>query len=549
MDEHSAQDENNKMDTTPLPVSLNPEVIESRNLAPEIELPQIFQKIVQERGNFRDLDETELEKQLEEEEDSSKAFSGKQDPYYGFTILPSQQEGNDVSQNSMNIHDYKKELVDYILIAQNECSLALDMTSLLLSKYKQSSSDTISPFLKSTVPPGSLGLERCHPPEAKESDSILAMCWKRKSLTSSKNLLFDAKERLSKVVDSEREYFQILSNVRDSSWPLVLSNKGGNYDVSVQYSALGGISLGLGLVRKDQEKQSYNFESGLVHQKASLRVDLVSSTGKIIASSKWNWSWGIQEEEDQLLVKIQSAQRVLLEMDVWNALLQEAQICENQGVVFTGDTIVLSCNPEFSLRIFLDTNTEESRQDPEADFLNVDQEEEYDYETKKLSQRCCDAVNAITHILFLQYCRNPNRKLQQAELAMVIDASAPQIIRPLIFYYAIHEEARQFQNWLQNEGIKFEYLPSYPWESAQDFLTFENFLLTNRLSLQWYLDLDSSLPAHIQHNPTLHGTEKTVWKYKDAYNFYKFSSVKNMCQYIEHARKQRGEVASNAIQE
>ncbi|WBW72338.1 mediator complex subunit Med17 [Schizosaccharomyces osmophilus] len=547
MDQSSAQDENSKMDATPLPVSLNPEVIESRNLAPEIDLPQIFQKIVQDRGNFRDLDENELEKQLEDEQDFTKTFPGKQDPYYGFTILPTQQEANDVSPGSTNVHDHKKELIDHILIAQNECSLALDMTSLLLSKYKQSSSDTISPFLKSTVPPGSLGLERCHPPEVKESDNVLAMCWKRKSLHSSKSLLADAKERLSKVVDSEREYFQMLSNVRDSSWPLVLSNKRGNYDVSIQYSAIGGTSLGLGLIRKDQAKQSYNFETGLAHEKANLRVDLVSSSGKVIASSKWNWNWGIQEE-DPLLVKIQSAQRVLLEMDVWSALLQEAQICENQGVVFTGDTIFLSCNSEFSLRISLDTGAEDIRQSSEDD-SDQEQGEEYDEETRRFLQKCCNAANAITQILFLQYCRNPTRKLQQAELAMVIDPSAPQIIRPLIFYYAIHEEARQFQKWLQNEGIKFEYLPSYPWETARDFTTFESSLLTNRINLQWYLDLGFSLSANIQHNPTMHGTEKTVWKYKDAYNYYKFSSVKNLCQYIEHARKQREEMASKTNEE
>ncbi|EPX71133.1 mediator complex subunit Srb4 [Schizosaccharomyces octosporus yFS286] len=537
MDQSPVQDENSKMDATPLPVSLNPEVIESRNLAPEIDLPQIFQKIVQERGNFRDLDESELEKQLEDEQDFTKTLPGRQDPYYGFTILPTQQEANDVSSGSTNIHDYKRELIDHILIAQNECSLALDMTSLLLSKYKQFSSDTISPFLKSTVPPGSLGLERCHPPEIKESDNILATCWKRKSLNSSKNLLSDAKERLSKVVDSEREYFQSLSNVRDSSWPLVLSNKRGNYDVSIQYSALGGTSLGLGLIRKDQAKQSYNFETGLAHEKARLRVDLISSSEKVISSSKWDWNWGI--EEDPLLVKIQSAQQVLLEMDVWNALLQEAQICENQGVVFTGDTIYLSCASEFSLRISLDTSAEESGNSSE-DMSDVEQQEEYDEETKALLQRCCNSVNAIIHILFLQYCRNPTRKLQQAELAMVIDPSAPQIIRPLIFYYAIHEETRQFQKWLQNEGIKFEYIPSYPWETAKDFIAFESSLLTNRLNLQWYLDLGFSLNADIQHNPTMHGTEKTVWKYKDAYNYYKFSSVKTLCQYIEHVRNQKG---------
>ncbi|KAL2315424.1 hypothetical protein POMI540_0884 [Schizosaccharomyces pombe] len=531
-----AEEANKDADISSLSLSLDPEIIGGQNNFLENNLQQIFQKIIQERGPFRDLKEEDLQKELQKEsiKDESSAKSSETENVLEFATLDSKRNVNDTEVESMDSQAYKKELIEQIMIAQTECSLALDMTSLLLSKFKENSIETISPFLKSTVPPGSLQFSRSQPPESKESDATLAKCWKEKSLTSSCKFLFEAKERLTSVVETEHEYYTELVKVKEASWPLF--NSQGSNHLSVQYSCLGGISLGLGLIRMKPESKSFEVQSSLLYSQAALKISILNKDRDEIGSS--TWSWPSQNCNSVLLKDIYKLQEILFEMDIWNSLLQEAQSCGNQGVNFTGDEILVPISDDHVVRITLETsskNTEsgftedkKSNEDTSTNFVTIKQE-------KELLKCLCDTLNAIAHILFLKHCRKSDRRSQQPELYMAIDANAPLILRPLIFYYNLNQESLEFQRWLKQRDISFKFMPNYPWEKAKDFLELENSLSINRLSISWRIMVSNFEPAiFIQHTPTLHGTDKSVWRCKDQYSSNQFSSLKNVCQYIEH---------------
>ena len=106
-----------------------------------------------------------------------------------------------------------------------ESAYALDFVSLLLSKHvlKQAEA-SISPFLKQSVPMGSLGTEILQLPQIPDSknrdDDRVSTGWKQQSLHATQDSLIQAATRLEKELKKETDYWEQVLAVKEKGWSI-----------------------------------------------------------------------------------------------------------------------------------------------------------------------------------------------------------------------------------------------------------------------------------------------------------------------------------------
>ncbi|QLQ78602.1 hypothetical protein HG537_0A08490 [Torulaspora globosa] len=110
----------------------------------------------------------------------------------------------------------RKEMVEHVNLALNESSLALEFLSLLLSSVRESAGTaSMSPFLKKTVPVGSLNSDKLplahQTREEIVSSEIISRGWKLRSLNESRSLLKEKYSSLTKIIEKEHQYWTKIS--------------------------------------------------------------------------------------------------------------------------------------------------------------------------------------------------------------------------------------------------------------------------------------------------------------------------------------------------
>ena len=122
------------------------------------------------------------------------------------------------------LESIRSSMVEEINLALNESSLALETVSLLLSSVRENNAkNSISPFLKRTVPLGSLNSDKVTRIETgttitedfkrKKEMVAFALGWKLRCLEVSRNLLRETVESLWDTIGREHEYWRRISNV------------------------------------------------------------------------------------------------------------------------------------------------------------------------------------------------------------------------------------------------------------------------------------------------------------------------------------------------
>lgn len=166
---------------------------------------------------------------------------------------------DELPSNMMTITDFNKirsEMLEQTTIALNESSLALETVSLLLSATRENNAkSTISPFLKSTVPLGSLNGDIVpQDPQNINDDLLFNVGWKLKCLNDSKQILRDSVDKLKIDLMKEHTYWRkigkyisnndILFKMRDKTTGLrTLAVKYGFEDSGSDYDRDRGIAI------------------------------------------------------------------------------------------------------------------------------------------------------------------------------------------------------------------------------------------------------------------------------------------------------------------
>jgi mediator of RNA polymerase II transcription subunit 17 len=128
--------------------------------------------------------------------------------------------------------------------AHMEASFALDFVSLLLSKHNPRQAETsMSPFLKTAAPLGSLNSEIINPPPrpdtALKDIKSVSRGWRLQNLNSAASKLLNAGTRLDTEVDAEKDYWDQVLAIKEKGWKVCRLPRDGQA-LGVQYGFLEG---------------------------------------------------------------------------------------------------------------------------------------------------------------------------------------------------------------------------------------------------------------------------------------------------------------------
>ena len=103
--------------------------------------------------------------------------------------------------------------------------MTLDFVSLLLSKHVPApAQSTISPYLRQTLPLGSLGADIGQAPQVsdieKHNQEMVSIGWRMQSLSGAADSLLKSASRLEGEIGRETAYWNQVLAVKEKGWPL-----------------------------------------------------------------------------------------------------------------------------------------------------------------------------------------------------------------------------------------------------------------------------------------------------------------------------------------
>lgn len=178
-------------------ISLDPE--SPPGTEPELPLGALIQRITQERGSFTKLNEQELEQ--------SDRAAGSTEPSPDSTSPSDQQQAEKSSEEEKDFARLRSELIAKVGTALNESALNLDFVSLLVSASRpQAGESSMSPMLKSQIPPSSFNADTVTQP-ASTLPAQSGYGWKIKAYNQSAEHLTNSANELAERVKLEGQFW------------------------------------------------------------------------------------------------------------------------------------------------------------------------------------------------------------------------------------------------------------------------------------------------------------------------------------------------------
>ncbi|KAI0389416.1 subunit 17 of mediator complex-domain-containing protein [Xylariaceae sp. FL0594] len=183
-------------------------------------IPEFVARVNAQPGGFRDLDETQLRRELqakqrgEVDQDGMDRSSDDEDE---------DEEAGENDGKEKTTVAVRDEFLRNIDFAHQSAMLALDFVSLLLSKeVPVQASTTLSPTLRDLVGIGTLGASRLKDANVterqKQDDVDVATGWRIMGINSVVDSLLAAADRLENEVDLEVKYWDDVLAVSDDGW-------------------------------------------------------------------------------------------------------------------------------------------------------------------------------------------------------------------------------------------------------------------------------------------------------------------------------------------
>lgn len=134
--------------------------------------------------------------------------------------------------------------------AHAEATFALDFVSLLSSKHNPRQAElSMSPYLKTKAPLGSLGIDVTRTPERSANEQAdvdtVSRGWKMESFRSAADKLLRSAARLEETVAAETLYWSEVLAVKDKGWKVCRLPRE-KQTLGVQYGFMEGVFLRCG---------------------------------------------------------------------------------------------------------------------------------------------------------------------------------------------------------------------------------------------------------------------------------------------------------------
>lgn len=298
-------------------------------------------RINHERGSFRDLTTESLQAEAATEAQHESTTSAE-------VAEAISKDAEDTAQSKSRIEALqraKAELQGHIATAQNEALMALDFVSLLISKDMPRQADqTMSPFLKQQVKPGTLGLDMWQnmpPDRAREStDATIAKGWRMKMLHQSADSLLDAATRLQADVKKETEYWTQVLHISDSGWPVSrMPRERGTLGVRYGFSEATGEFKARGMAAlRSTADGAIRLDTGPHEEHKTIRVRILDKEGHVLSESRGPQ---VSITTPDMQDRIRRARDSLFEQELFYEMTRETRLLRPLGVEINGTTIIV----------------------------------------------------------------------------------------------------------------------------------------------------------------------------------------------------------------
>ncbi|EER44922.1 RNA polymerase II mediator complex component SRB4 [Histoplasma capsulatum H143] len=269
------------------PLPLRP-LIEKSATEPD-SLPIRIAQINGQRGSFRNVTETSLQEEIHAER--ARNAAGVEGEEEEEEAVESQEAKS--ADRLEQLFKSRAEIVDFVTQAHAEANYALDLVSLLVSRYTPRQAEmSMSPYLKQRAPLGSLGIDIIKTPEQTEAVqkeiADLSRGWKMENFDSAANKLLQSASRLEEEVTAETKYWAGVLNIKEKGWKVCRLPRE-RQTLGVQYGFLEATPTfrdrGLAALRRGN-RGDLILDRGLQARKPrSLRVR-VQHAGRIVGASK-----------------------------------------------------------------------------------------------------------------------------------------------------------------------------------------------------------------------------------------------------------------------
>lgn len=316
--------------------------------------------------------------------------------------------------------------------AQNEALTALDFVSLLLTKEVPRADSSLSPFLKTTVPKGTLDFDRSdasRPTKLQEEKSrTVAAGWRLSSLNASADKLLGAAQRLEKEMEKETNYWNQVLSVSEKGWSTRrMPREPHTVGVWFGFSEAGSLysSRGLAALRPDASGDIM-LDQGLSSSARTIQLQLIEN-GRTVERSRLA---ALQSGNEDLEEVIRHARDSLFDEELFHEMTREARTLASQGVVVHDEAIQIPINkPQMSTS----DGTTLPRQEVVIELVSSSQ---HDNAMVKNTRRA-DAVALVLRLLLTDVYRQRFQKRTQNPQPLtdeIVPVPTYDILQPTINY-------------------------------------------------------------------------------------------------------------------
>ncbi|OAX84339.1 hypothetical protein ACJ72_01282 [Emergomyces africanus] len=316
-------------------------------------LPIRIAQINAQRGSFRNV----TEQSLLEEVDAQRALGAER----------SEAEENEEAKERdviatdrlEQLFKNRAEIVDFATQAHAEANYALDLVSLLVSKYTPRQAEiSMSPYLKQRAPLGSLGIDVIKSPEKPEAAQKeivdLSRGWKLANFDAAATKLLQAASRLEEEVAAETKYWAGVLDIKVKGWKVCRLPRE-RQTLGVHFGFLEATPTfrdrGLAALRRDNGGD-LTLDRGLQASiPRSLRVR-VQQDGEIVGISKLISLELAADNNNTIESRIRLARDALYEEELFHEINREARTLLQHGIESKHNLIQFQAND--NQRIIID---------------------------------------------------------------------------------------------------------------------------------------------------------------------------------------------------
>ncbi|KAL8756275.1 MAG: hypothetical protein Q9199_003039 [Rusavskia elegans] len=311
-------------------------------------LPYLIARINEQRGSFRNITEASLEEEIR----TAKAGEDEVPPADNDAF----QDSQDDKTKGEELAVAREDIIKRVAEAYNTSSQALDLVSLLLTSHTPKVAEaTVSPYVKQSIPFGSLGAEIMQATKEAEpeetSNDLVGLGWRMRSLTRSATSLLTSAARLEQEIERESTYWQQVLEVKEAGWPVsrlpgdrqALGVRFGFAEAHAEFRDRGLVAL-----RRDADGNVKLDHGQRWRGEKRIRVRVVQD-GKVLAESPTR----SMEDDKTLSQRLLRARNSLFDEELYHELSREARNLVSQAVRCVGPNICFPYDADSQIDISL----------------------------------------------------------------------------------------------------------------------------------------------------------------------------------------------------